>query len=107
MAAQLVPNGMLAPEVISFLERRDTDDSASSNPLYNKDEVRFGNDGARIIDFLLMDGARANPGSVTSGSVVDLYVKVHFTEAPIINISATFIRNSIKQKKNYGIKARW
>jgi lipopolysaccharide transport system ATP-binding protein len=106
VAAQLVPNGMLAPEVISFLERRDTDDSASSNPLYNKDEVRFGNDGARIIDFLLMDGARANPGSVTSGSAVDLYVKVHFTEA-LINPLFGFTLSNEQGVAIYGTHSGW
>ena len=33
-------------------------------------------------------------------SKFDSHKQVHFTEAPIINISSTFIRNSIKQKIN-------
>jgi len=39
---------------------------------------------------------RANAGS----SVFDNHVHVHFTQAPIMEISSTFIRNAIKEKKD-------
>jgi len=78
------------PVVQAFLGEDHADDRCPQNPLYNRNEVRFGNGGVRIVDFLLLNGHDANPGSIPSGAMVDIYVKAHFLEAfdrPLVGLT--------------------
>ncbi len=79
-------------EVAAFLADSTPEDRCALNPLYNANEQRFGNGRARIVDALVMVGAKANPDQVLSGATVEVYVKVHYEsdhDAPIIGFTLT------------------
>ena len=72
-----------------FLAAALPDDVCHTNPLYNPYEYRLGNEDAKIVDFLVLNERAANPGVVYAGSVLDIYVKVHFEkafEAPLVGL---------------------
>jgi len=62
----------------SFLQDFSQDDRLSRHPLYNKNEARFGNDGAMIADALLFADNEINPGHILGGETLDVYVKVSY-----------------------------
>lgn len=64
----------------SFMRKQLHSDNCSSNPTYNKDEHRYGNKKALIIDYLLVSDGVANPTTITSRSNLDLYIKVLFQD---------------------------
>lgn len=79
----------LGEEAAQFLAAALPDDVCHTNPLYNPYEYRLGNEDAKIVDFLVLNERAANPGVVYAGSVLDIYVKVHFEkafEAPLVGL---------------------
>jgi len=67
-------------------------DRCPLNPTYNKYEQRFGNGHAEIVDYLIVEGDRANPTTLPAGADVEFYFKVRFhrdIEAPILGITFT------------------
>lgn len=47
---------------------------------YNRHEIRTTNSGAAIVDFLMMANGRTDFSSIASGSVLTIFIKIHFTE---------------------------
>ncbi|MCW3473923.1 ABC transporter ATP-binding protein [Rhodovastum sp. RN2-1] len=81
-----------APEVAAFLDATGSEDRCAANPLYNANEYRFGNGGAGIIDFLVVERERINPAHVRSGDTVDIYLKIRFDRdyvAPLVGFTIT------------------
>lgn len=73
-----------------FIQSDIKDDLLFNNPLYNKNEYRFGNGKAQIIDFMLNVNGLTNPALIESGQWVSAYLKILFTEeirSPLIGIS--------------------
>ena len=85
-----VSNEAAPSALAAFLADHSGTDRCASNPTYNRNEKRYGVGGARVIDYLLLDGARVNPVELDMGGEADLYVKVLFeqpVEAPILGLS--------------------
>lgn len=79
--AQAFPdNGRLERALNAFMQKQAHDDYCPRNPTYNKDEHRYGNKKAVVIDYLLVSDGMVNPGTVVSRSKLDLYTKVLFKE---------------------------
>jgi lipopolysaccharide transport system ATP-binding protein len=96
----------VSAEVAEFLAGNGGDDRCPANPLYNHNEYRFGKGGAAILDFLVVQDERINPGNIRSRSVVDLYVKVRFDRdfpAPIVGFTITNAQGVII----YGTHSKW
>lgn len=85
------PSSDAAPGALAaFLADRSGADRCASNPTYNGNENRYGVGGAKIIDYLLLDGERVNPVELEMGTEADLYVKVLFeqpVDTPILGVS--------------------
>lgn len=92
--------------VRAFLERLTDRDNCWQNPTHNKYEHRSGNGGAEIVDYLVMRGDTSNPVTLSTGDVIDVYLKVLFhrdVEAPIVGII-------LKNKEGviaYGTNSEW
>jgi len=63
-----------------FMQKQVHEDYCPRNPTYNKDEHRYGNKKALVIDYLLVSDGIVNPVTVASRSKLDLYIKVLFKE---------------------------
>jgi len=75
-----------------FATAQASGDRCPLNPTYNKYEQRFGNGHAEIVDYLIVEGDRANPTTLPAGGDVEFYFKVRFhrdIEAPILGITVT------------------
>jgi len=55
-----------------------SEDLCHENALYNRNEVRFGNREAAIIDYAVLSCGQKNPLEIASGSVVEVVGKVRF-----------------------------
>jgi hypothetical protein len=78
--------------VRQFATARASGDRCPLNPTYNKYEQRFGNGHAEIVDYLIVEGDRANPTTLPAGADVEFYFKVRFhrdVETPILGITFT------------------
>ena len=77
-------------ELDKFFEETTEMDNCVNRRSYNKNEYRFGNKRAEIIDYLIVCGRRYDPVTVGSGDMIDLYLKVKFNEAiklPMVGFS--------------------
>lgn len=65
------------PEALRrFLTERHDEDRCPLRRSYNNQEIRFGDAGARIVDYLIVVGDEADPVNIASGAWVDVYLKV-------------------------------
>lgn len=53
-------------------------DRCTANPTYNRNESRFGQGGAAVIDYRLRCADETNPSDIRSGSQLELIVRVRF-----------------------------
>jgi lipopolysaccharide transport system ATP-binding protein len=93
-------------ELERFLADRSAIDRLSANPLYNVNEQRWGNGGARVVDALVVADGRTQPTSIRSGCVIDLHVKVAFDsefDRPLIGMTLT----SLQGVTLYGTHSGW
>lgn len=60
----------------SFLNNVSAEDRCSERLGYNKNEHRYGNQKAQIIDFLTVSGGKTYPSTIESGQMLDIYLKV-------------------------------
>jgi lipopolysaccharide transport system ATP-binding protein len=60
-----------------FLAERHADDRCPQRRSYNAQEIRFGEGGARIVDYLIAVGDDFDPVTIRSRSRVDVYLKTH------------------------------
>ena len=58
-----------------------SEDLYSSRPGYNKEEYRWGNGGAKIIDYTVLVSDQEYPSEIESGVEVEFYFKVVFHQA--------------------------
>ena len=56
-------------------------DWCERNPTYNRNEVRFGQGGAAVIDYRIRCGDRINPADVRAGSELELIIRVRYDDA--------------------------
>lgn len=63
-------------ELHRFLRERHDDDRCPRRRSYNSQEIRFGEGGGRIVDYLIVADGEADPVTVASGARVDVYLKV-------------------------------
>lgn len=76
--------------VKNFIQSSSAIESIQQNPLYNKNEYRFGDGKAKILDFLVASGSSINPITVESGTQLDFYFKVCFYQDilfPLLGLS--------------------
>jgi ABC-type polysaccharide/polyol phosphate transport system ATPase subunit len=77
-------------ELDKFFQNHSERDNCPARRSYNKNEHRFGNKRAEIIDYLVVCGAKYDPLTVISGDTIYLYAKVRFNdkvELPMIGFS--------------------
>lgn len=77
-------------ELDKFLTTSTEIDNCINRRSYNKNEYRFGNLRAEIIDYLIISNELYDPVIVTSGDLIDLYLKVKFNdyiELPMVGFS--------------------
>lgn len=77
-------------ELCEFMDNLSSDDMCCKRNNYNKNEYRFGNRRAEIIDYLIANNGKFNPPSFTSGDSIELYTKVKFNdfvELPMLGFS--------------------
>jgi lipopolysaccharide transport system ATP-binding protein len=67
-------------EMDKFLNETSTMDNCVNRKGYNKNEYRYGDGRARIVDYLIMEGDRCDPASIDTGAMIDLYVKIKYNE---------------------------
>jgi ABC-type polysaccharide/polyol phosphate transport system ATPase subunit len=67
-------------ELEKFLEEIPEGDNSVNRKSYNKNEYRYGDKRAEIIDYLIVAGDKYDPVTINSGDVVDIYVKYRFYE---------------------------
>jgi len=73
-----------------FLNEHATEDGFPSHSNYNENEYRQGPDRAKTIDYLLVSGSRCDPGAVSCGDTVEIYIKARFlerVERPVFGIA--------------------
>jgi lipopolysaccharide transport system ATP-binding protein len=63
-----------------FVEKQISDDECQKNTTYNPNEHRYGNNKARIIDFLIIAGTKKNPPQVEAHTGLSIYVKYQFLD---------------------------
>jgi lipopolysaccharide transport system ATP-binding protein len=63
-----------------FMQSTSSEDNCHNNPTFNKNEYRYGNQKARIVDYILVVDGATNPLVIQAKSTVDLYLKVFFDE---------------------------
>jgi len=68
-------------ELEKFLEETPTTDNCIHRNGYNKNEYRYGNRRAEIMDYLVVCGDMYDPVTVRSGDMIDIYLKVKFHQA--------------------------
>jgi lipopolysaccharide transport system ATP-binding protein len=56
-------------------------DRCERNPTYNRNEVRFGQGGAAVVDYRIRCGNKINPADVRAGSELELIVRVRYDDA--------------------------
>lgn len=72
----------------------ETADVVGKKPCYNRYETRLGSGVAKIIDFDLVAGGRAEPEEIPRHADIDLIIKVRFDQ-PLSNVSVGFALVSI------------
>lgn len=63
-----------------FLEEMPSGDNCTKRKSYNKNETRYGNKKAEVVDYLVVCGSKFDPASVNGGDTIELYVKTLFHE---------------------------
>ncbi len=87
---KVAPAQLKTTELNRFFEETIEMDNCVSRRSYNKNEYRFGNKRAEIIDYLMVCGERYDPTTIRSGDLVDLYLKVKFNDVvklPMVGFS--------------------
>jgi len=69
-----------AEDVEQFLRQTHDADLCPQHTNYNKEEYRLGDGRASIIDYRVVVEDRVDPSTITSGAVVDIYLKAQFQE---------------------------
>lgn len=64
-----------------FLKEAPAMDNCIYRNSYNKNECRFGDKRAEIIDYLIVSGEHYDPTIVSSGNWIDIYLKAKFHQA--------------------------
>ncbi len=106
IAAEAPPPDAGLTTLAAFLADTRTTDRCAENPLYNPNEYRFGQGGAAIIDFLVMEGTRPHPGQLLEGAWIDIHLRVRFDtdyEAPLIG----FTLSNAQGVALFGIHSGW
>lgn len=70
--------GYSSLEATTGLLPEGTADEFNSRPGYNKDEHRWGQGGAAILDYKVVSGTNEYPSRIESGATTDFYFKVRF-----------------------------
>ncbi len=65
-------------EVESFLQEAPDGDNCVCRKSYNKNEYRYGDKRAEIIDYLIVAGGERDPAHIVSGDTAEIYVKVRY-----------------------------
>lgn len=75
------PTGLKISELDRFLGAIPTADNCINRKSYNKNEYRFGEKRAVIIDYLVLSKKNYDPVTIQSGEVIDIYLKTNFCQA--------------------------
>jgi len=65
----------------NFLKHIPVADNCIYRNSYNKNEYRFGDKRAEIVDYLIVSGDQYDPVAIRSGDWVDIYSKIRFNQA--------------------------
>ena len=84
-----------------FLQEVYSDDRSIYRRSYNKDEQRFGDRQAEIIDYLIVNKDNYDPTIIQSGDKIDLYLKIKYHNA-IENLRYGFLVKTSDGVKIYG-----
>ena len=77
-------------ELDKFLQDNPITDNCTYRKSYNKNEHRYGNRHAEIIDYLIVAGDKYDPVKICSGDIADIYLKViyhKFVKCPMFGFS--------------------
>lgn len=99
-ATQVLPNTSEKEktELEKFLEEIPETDNCINRRSYNKNEYRYGDKRAEIVDYLIVAGDKYDPVTIDSGETVDIYVKYRFHEdvkSPMFGIAIKTIDGMI------------
>ena len=89
-----------------FVADFSAEDRAAANPLYNRNEHRYGDGGARVVDFLVIADGRVNPGIVDCGTIVEVLIKIVFDQAmdsPLVGMTLSNAQGVVV----YGVHSGW
>lgn len=67
-----------ANQLQELLEGDGTADVCPTRRTYNKNEYKFGEGGAAIVDYLLIDGPRQDPATVNAHQIISMYFKATY-----------------------------
>ncbi|MGA2916321.1 MAG: ABC transporter ATP-binding protein [Sedimentisphaerales bacterium] len=102
-SAEVVPAQPKTTELDKFFEEIPSVDNCLNRKSYNKNEYRFGDKRAEIIDYLIVYGDRYDPVAVQSGDWVDIYSKTKFykvIESPIFSFGVRTIDGMVVYASN-------
>lgn len=77
------------------------EDLFASRPGYRKDEHRWGQGGASILDYLIVAGEDKYPAEIPTNTVTDFYFKVRFDQ-PFLNVYPGFLLKTLDGVFLYG-----
>ena len=69
-------------------------DLCARNPTYNRNEVRYGQGGATVIDYRIRCGDKINPAEVRAGAELELIVRVRYDAAADAPLAGFTIRTA-------------
>ena len=68
-------------QVMDFLSKKSKNDECLKNPLYNKNEHRYGNQKAKVVDFLVFSDNECNPPQIKAHEKITIYIKYYFSNS--------------------------
>ena len=77
------------------------DELFASRPGYRKEEHRWGQGGASILDYMIVAGGEEYPAEIPTNSVTDFYFKVRF-DGPFPNVYPGFLLKTLDGAFLYG-----
>jgi lipopolysaccharide transport system ATP-binding protein len=106
-------DGILAPALSmagdvagEFVADPSVADRCAANPLYNRNEHRFGAGGARVVDFLVTADGKVNPGILDCGTMIEVLIKIVFDEdmaSPLVGMTLSNAQGVVV----YGVHSGW
>jgi lipopolysaccharide transport system ATP-binding protein len=96
----------LEEKIRKFLENKDTEDRFIQKNSYNKNEYRYGDKSAAIIDYMMMVDNKTHITTIQCGEILTVHLKIYFhvaIENPLVGMSIRDTQGVLI----YGLNSAW